>query len=211
MGPRWPSLSGFSIECTRVMTPPWISKPTTLTSRPSPSKERKPGPPLTTAGRSVDAPVLAHPVEGRQRAADLRGTDHRHADRPGLAAAVADEHGVRGQHRDEPVHVALAGRLQEAQRERAALVGVGIEAPAVVGHAPAGAAEDLAAVGRVLADDVGDLVEPVVERLAQHEHGALVRGEALERDEERERHRLVRLDDPAASSSTSGSGSHEPT
>ena len=61
-----------------------------------------------------------------------------------------------------------------------------------------------------LPSDLGDLGELVVERLAQHEHGALVRREALEQHEERERDRLLVLDARGASSSTSGSGSHAP-
>ena len=114
------------------------------------------------------------PDEGEQRAGDARGAEHRGGDRARLAAAVADEHGVGREQGDEPVHVALAGGGEEARRERAALARVGVEARALVGDPAARAAEDLAAVGRGLADDLGDLGERVVEGLAQDEHRALV-------------------------------------
>ncbi|HET6774830.1 MAG TPA: hypothetical protein VFH36_16050, partial [Acidimicrobiales bacterium] len=47
--------------------------------------------------------------------------------------------------------------------------------------------------GLALADDLGDGVVAVVEHLAQQEHGPLLRRQALQQDEERERQRVRHL------------------
>ena len=93
---------------------------------------------------------------------------------------------------------------------RAALARVGVEARALVVDPAAGAAEDLARVGLGDVEDLGDVGERVVEGLAQHEHGALVGVEPLEQDEERSETASSSSTRRPASSSTSGSGSHEP-
>src|SRR5215207_3890016 len=71
-------------------------------------------------------------------------------------------------------------------RAAAPLLRVRVEARTLVVDASAGAAEELARVGGRRVEDLGDVGELVVERLAQHEHRALVGAQALEQDEEGE-------------------------
>jgi hypothetical protein len=111
-----------------------------------------------------------------------------------LAAAVAGEDGVGRQHLHQPVHVAVARRLQEALGQLEALLGIGIEARALVVDVAARPRQDLTRVVLALADDLRDLGERVVKGVAQHEHGALLGGEALEQDEEGQRDGLLVLD-----------------
>ena len=152
----------------------------------------------------------AEPGEAQEGAGDLLGADQRPRQRARPAAAVADQDRAGREHGDQPLHVALARGGEEARGERVALLGIGVEARPLLADAAARAAEDLAAVGLGLAEHLADLRERVVEGVAQDEHGALVGREALEQHEEGERDRLLVLDPPEASSSTSGSGSHAP-
>ena len=64
--------------------------------------------------------------------------------------------------------------------------------PALV-HVPSRADIELTAVVLGSVDDPGDLVVAVVEHLAEQEHGALDRRQALQQDEERRRERVGRL------------------
>ena len=125
-------------------------------------------------GVQRDPGLVGDLVEARQRAGDLRPSDHRLGDRARLPAAVADQDGVRRQHRHERGEVALARGAQEAVRERVALDRVRVEPRHLLLDAPARAAEALAAgIGRG-GDDLADLAERHLEGLAQHEHRALV-------------------------------------
>ena len=195
-GPRWPSLSGLSIEWMRWTAPSATSIESTLTRPPSGAIARTPGWPLTSAGSSV----TPHSAASRAKAPKARaigfGPHQRPRQRARLAAAVADEHRVGREHGDQPLHVALARGGEEALGERVALLGIGVEARALVADAPARAAEDLAAVVLGLAEHLRDLGERVVEGVAQHEHGALVGRQPLEQHEERERDLLLVLDLP---------------
>ena len=67
----------------------------------------------------------------------------------GLAAAVAVEHDVLRQQRLQRGQVAVLGRGQEALQQRAALLGIGIEARPLPLDVPAGAHDELTQLGSV--------------------------------------------------------------
>jgi hypothetical protein len=140
-----------------------------------------------------DAPRFDQAVEPYERAGDRRRAVHRLRDRARPAAPVADEDRVLGEDRDEALEVALPRCGEEARRERVAGGRVGVEARRVVLDPSARAAEDLAAVVLAALDDPRDLGERHVEGIAQDEHGALDRREALEQHQKRERHALLAL------------------
>ncbi len=100
-------------------------------ARPSASRASRPGWPLTRASVERGALREADPHEGAERLADRLDADERARQGARLAAAVADQHDVVGEQRDEAVEVAAAGGVDEAGGERVAALGVGVEARAV--------------------------------------------------------------------------------
>ena len=150
---------------------------------------------------------LAAPADQRLRHA--LGADERHRHDGRLAAAVAVDRGVRSEHSTSPPVAVLPGG-QEPAGDLLALLARDVEAAPALLDVAVRPGEDLAAVVRALADDPRDLLVGVVEDLAQQEDGALDRRELLEQVQERERERVGGLGVPAASSATSGSGSHSP-
>jgi hypothetical protein len=189
-------LSGLSIEWMRWTAPSATSIEMTLMRRPSGARIRKPGWPLTSTGSTV----TSHSAAMRAKTTNARAIPSAPTSGLGSARALPPPSPTRTapgrEHGDQTLDVALARRGEEAGGERAALLGVGVEARPLLADAPAGAAEDLAAVLLGPAQHLADLGEGVVERVAQHEHGALVGRQALEQDEEREGDRLLVLDPP---------------
>jgi hypothetical protein len=92
----------------------------------------------------------------------------------------------------EAVDVALPRRRGEGVEELSMLAAAHRSAP-VDGHAPAGAAGQLAGIGLGGPQELGDAWVRVVERLVEHEGGALGRREALEQHQEASGHFVVVL------------------
>ena len=139
-----------------------------------------------------------------------------------LAAAVPVEQHVRGQPLEQAAHVAAARHGQEQGGELLALGPGRLEPRPSLVDAAAGPGEHLPAGGLGLAGDAGDLAVAVAEYLAEQEHGALGRRQALQQHQERQRQRVGGLGElgrvgPALQGPapvlvpTSGSGSQVPT
>ena len=193
-GPRWPSLSGLTIELMRRTSPPAISSTRTLNTLPSGSRKIAPGAPLTRVRRGVKppkrAPARAHAASVlATRCATLEWA----GERRNLAAAVAMQLDVRPEQRLEGAEVALLGGGEEARREPLLLLGLGLETwPAALDLA-ARADRQLARCVLAAIDDLGDPVVRIVEHVAQQEHRPLLGGEALEQNQEGERERVREL------------------
>ena len=120
----------------------------------------------------------------------MRAPLDRAGDGGGLAAAVTVDLDVGGKHALERLHVAVLDRGEELAREPLALLGRRLEPRLALLDAPPGADRELARRLLAAPDDAGDPLVVVVEDLPQQEDRALLRGEALEDDEERERERV---------------------
>ena len=155
---------------------------------------------------SVDLAVEGdeRPGDGRARRASAAGATGRGRRRRRRARRrrPAARRGPRGRPR---------GRRRGSAAASASPLGrVGVEARPVVGDPAPRAAEDLAAVVLAALDDPRDLGERQVEGVAQHEHRALDRRQALEQQRGTRARRSPRPRPRAgASASTSGSGSHD--
>ena len=104
-----------------------------------------------------------------------------------LPPAVAVGHRVGREHADEAIQVAAGDRVEEPARELVLARARGLEPWLALADVPARSHGDLTAVLLGLADDLRDLVEAVLEHLAQQEDRALDRGEALEEHQEAHR------------------------
>ena len=91
------------------------------------------------------------------------------------------------------LQLALCGGGEEASRQLVALLARGLESWSALLDVAAGSRGQLARVVLALADDLGDLGVAVVEDVVQQEGRALLRREALEQNEERERERVGEL------------------
>jgi hypothetical protein len=80
----------------------------------------------------------------------------------------------------------LLGGLKEPGCQLVALLARGLKAGSALFDVASGAGRELAHVVLVLADDRRDLREPVVEHVVEQQHGALLRGEALQQHEHRQ-------------------------
>ena len=111
-----------------------------------------------------------------------------------FAPAVGIEDDVGSQQVHEIVCPASTDGLEEPMCQLLASLSRGFESWLPLLDMPPRSDGDLSAVLLGLADDVGDLVEPEVEHIAEEEHRSLDGIEALEQDEERHRELVSGLD-----------------
>ena len=131
--------------------------------------------------------------QGEQVAQDLLPADQRTPQRRCLAATVGPGDHVLGQHPLQRRHVAGQGGLQEPLHELAALLGRGGEPRARGGDMLLRPAVQLPDVRLVHLEDLRDLAVAVTERLSQHEHRPLRRGEPLQQHQHPQRQQLPLL------------------
>src|SRR6185437_12491761 len=117
----------------------------------------------------VQAPVLVG--EGAEQMHHAVAPVDRLGQRRGLAAAVADEHGVLGDEVQQRVDVALAKRGEELVGDLTAPPQVAVKARAVGVKAAPGPPGDLAAPGLAAIDDRADLVKAIAEDVVQEQDG----------------------------------------
>ncbi len=143
---------------------------------------------LVQLDADAQAGELASPAG--EEAADTVAADDRA--RPGrrLAAAVAVDDDIRGEHVDQRLDVAVLDGGEEALRESLSLLARRLEARLLLLDPAPCARRQLAAVVLALADDLRDLVVAVAEDVVEQEDGPLDRRQLLEQDEERERERV---------------------
>ena len=174
----------------RVIRPSSMATLTAVSSSP-PMSIRTPGDPLSQmAVVSMSARRAARP----RKRGDLLGTLDRTTSRGDQAAAVGDDDDIGGEDVEETLQVALADGGEEALDDLL-LLRRADRHPRTPGlDVLASAVGDLADGGGRLPDRLCDLVVGDVEHLAEHEHGALGRGERLEHGQHGDRDVLGELD-----------------
>lgn len=117
---------------------------------------------------------VAELAEGTdQHPGDVAGAVDR-AGEAALAAAVAGEGGVRCEEVDEGVELTVLGGRDETPHQFVAFSGRRVVTRSIVGNPTTRADGKLAAGGRGLRDDPGDVVVRVAEDVAEQEDRALV-------------------------------------
>ncbi len=125
-----------------------------------------------------------------QRARDAVAAAQRARQGGHLAAAVASQLNVVGEQRLEPRKVALLGGSEEPPGQLVALLTRGLEAGPTLLDVASCSRRELTDVVLALADDLGDLRVVVVEHIVQDQRSPLLRREALEQHEQRQRQRV---------------------
>jgi len=139
------------------------------------------GPHRRRAVVHFDQPRGAQTAAGEkagQERQDVRAPLDRPQRGPDLAASVVPDHHVLAQQVGQGGQIAVLHRIEEAPQQLTVRLRVGVEPFAAGGEVTGRAAVQLTAVRRH-ADDRGDLVVGQFERLPQHEHRPLRRGQTL--------------------------------
>src|SRR6266851_3250203 len=134
-------------------------------------EEHGPGLPVEFGLADGDPELADLAAQAEHQAADAVAAGDRARPRWAHAAAVTADNDVRGEHRDQPVHVPVADGAEEPAGQFLTLAAGGLETRPALADVAARTEGQLAAVAGVLGDDAGDLVVVVAEDVVKKEDG----------------------------------------
>ena len=137
-----------------------------------------------------------HREDRREHAGHVVGTDHAPGKRRRLASAIPDHLDVGSEQLPQSVDVAIPERIEEPRRQLLAFPAVRLEPRAPDVHVASRPDRELAARRLRPPDGSRDLGKAEPEHLPQHEDRPFERGQPLEQQQGRHRHRVRQLRRP---------------